>query len=463
MSDSILLINPPRYFSVGNIWNKIHGCLPPLGLALLAAILEEKNIRCDLLDCEAEGLTIEEIKTHVAKGKYTLMGITTMTITINNVLLIAKEIKKEFPKMKIILGGVHASVFYKELILANEIDYIIRNEGEISLLRLMQGHKEDSINNLSYKKDNEIFHTPDNPQAYDISKQPFLAYCKLPMNKYYSALGSYKRTPSMGMITTRGCPGICSFCFSGINRKKVQYLPAKRIVDEIQYLQKNYNIKEISFYDDTFTFFYNNVVELCTLLLENKINITWSCFSRIDCIDLPLLVLMKKAGCHQIMYGIETANNKLLKDMNKNIDKEKIEQVLRITKRSGISIRGAFIIGYPDESEQSVNETIAFAKKMDIDIALFNIITPFPGTKLYFWAKENHLLLSEDWNRYDLATPLLLPSELSIKRLKELYFYAYKAFYFRITYIIKRLFLLRSFAQVISNAQALFSLLFMRK
>ena len=452
---SILLINPPRFLTDDrNIWKSINSCTPPFGLVLLASILEKEQIPCDILDCDAEQLTLKDIIEFLKDKHYQYIGITSMTVMIHNSLGIAKEIKEIFPEIQIVLGGVHPTIFYKELMQENFIDFIIRNEGEKPLTQLLKGENPETIDNLSYKDGKEIRHNQEATEFYDLETQPMLAYHKLPMHKYFSALGSYKRTPSIGMITSRGCPGKCTFCFSGMFGKKIRVMPAENIVKEILFLQKNYGIREISFYDDTFTCNRKNVKKFCQKVIDEKVDITWCCFARVDTVDLETLTLMKKAGCHQIMYGIESASEEILKNINKKIDLEKIDKALKLTRKVGIRIRGAFMIGSPGETVETIKETIDFAIELKPDIAIFNITTPYPGTQMFDWAKKNNYLLTENWSEYDLSKPIMELPNLSKEKIQEYYRIAYKKFYFRPSYLIRKFFDIRSFDDIKVNFKA---------
>ncbi len=416
-----------------------------------------------MLDCDAEKLNLQEILSYIGKQQFDSIGITSTTVTIQVTTELAAEIKRAYPEIKIILGGVHPTIFYEELINEPYVDFIIRNEGEEPLLKLMRSAPLDTIPNLSYKLTGGAYHNPANPVFYDLAQQPFLAYHKLPMDKYYSALGSYKRKPSIGLITSRGCPGKCTFCFSGSNKemfgKRIRYLSARRIIDEIQYLKKNYNIREISFYDDTFTASRKNVIAFCELLIAEKVDIKWSCFARVDTVNAKLLTLMHRAGCHQVMYGLESGSPETLQSLDKRTDVSKNRRAVEMTRKVGIDVRGAFMLGSPNETAEAIMATIQYAISLKVDIAIFNITTPFPGTRLYAWAKENEMLLTEDWSKYDLSTPILKLGTITPEKLSGYYQLAYRRFFFRIGYFMQRLSRIRTVEDLKMNLQAFFSLL----
>lgn len=451
----LLLINPPLSFEGSNIWNRINSCTPPLGLALLAAILENDGYQCDICDCPADGLSIDDILDKIRIGGYNLVGITSVTVNITVAIKLSKLIKTKFDSVKIVLGGVHASIFYKTLMSETSLDYIIRKEGELSLLQLVRGDNLSAIPNLSFRQKNKIVHNQERTDLYDLSQRPVLAYHKLPMKNYHAAFGAAKRKPSIGMIVSRGCPGTCTFCYNGMFGKQIRFLPARKIIEEITLLQKMYGIREISFYDDTFTSNHKIVREYCESIIKTNLNITWSCFARVDTVNPELLILMKRAGCHQIMYGLESGSEEILSNIHKKVDLETNRQAVKMTQKAGIAVRAAFMIGNAGESESTIKQTIKYAIKLEPDLAIFNVATPFPGTELYNWAYHNNHLVSSDWSDYDLSKPVMNVPGLSSDRIACYYKLAYKAFYLRVGYFIRRLYRIRGWDDLRNNIEGI--------
>ncbi|MCX8093951.1 MAG: B12-binding domain-containing radical SAM protein [Candidatus Goldbacteria bacterium] len=439
----ILLINPYQTSREGNIWTKIEGAMPPLGLAYIASYLESKGIDSEIIDMN---VSQGDAKTQVDKIKETpdIIGITSMTSTIMNAYEIAKYLREKFPKAKIIFGGVHPTVLPEDVLSRQYIDYVIRGEGEYSFYKFITGGDIKNIPNLSYRENNKYVHNPSGPLIDNLDTLPMPAYYKLPIKKYIPTLGSYKRLPAISMIATRGCPGKCTFCFGSFLGEKIRMHSPDYLIEEIKFLQKNHGIKEILFYDDTFTTFRHKVKEFCNKIIEQKIDISWVCFSRVDTIDEETLKLMKKAGCHQIMYGIESGSEEILKNINKKVNKEKAKIAVQLTKKVGIECRTTYMLGNPGETEETIMQTVKFAIELDPDIALFNITTPFPGTAMFKWAKENGYLISEDWSKYDLSNMVMELPTISREKIQKYYKKVFKMFYLRPNYLLKRLFKIRS-------------------
>jgi len=231
-----------------------------------------------------------------------------------------------------------------------------------------------------------------------------------------------------------------------------------RIIAHIEHLQKNHGIREISFYDDTFTASKKNVAELCQLMLAKKIKISWSCFARVDTITPELLLLMKKAGCHQIMYGFETTDENILKGINKQINLKQFQNALTWTKTAKIDIRGAFMLGNPGETSASMEKTINFAKNSAIQFAIFNITTPYPGTEMYKEFSKKNLILHQNWDLYNLAQPILKLDTVSEQAVKQYYYKSYRDFYLRPVFILRHIFAIRTFSELLTYTRAAFKI-----
>ncbi|HBB66892.1 MAG: hypothetical protein A2X28_03320 [Elusimicrobia bacterium GWA2_56_46] len=434
----VCLINPPWATKSDNIWTKIRGTLPPLGLLYLAAYLEREGIDADILDCQTGLRSWQEIENELRRGKYDLYGITGTTSIISNAYRIAGIIKAAHPGAKVVMGGVHVTALPEEALAKDTVDFVIRGEGEKALLELAKGGAPDAIPGLSYKSGGKMFHTGGYGVMADLDAIPFPAFHKVDLKAYRPALNSYRRLPAINMMTTRGCPGRCTFCNSA--NIPLRRRSADNIYQEMKMLSEKYGIKEISFYDDTFTVFHDNINRLCGLLLAGGIDLTWSCFARVDTVTPALLGKIKAAGCHQVMFGIESASPEILKNIRKNIELEKNKAAVKMAKEAGITVRCTFMFGNPGETERTIDETIRYSLELDPDIALYNITTPYPGTEMFGWAKEKGYLLSENWDDYDLSEPVMRLPTIPVETLKLKYKEAFRAFYFRPRVVFKKIF-----------------------
>ena len=441
----VLLINPPYFKKGGNIWKSVSSCMPPYGLAVLAACVEEAGFSVKILDTYAEKLAVDDVEEFIKKNydEPRFIGLTSSTVNVKHAYAVAEICKKLWPDTTIIFGGVHATSKPEEPIRSNVAKYVIRGEAEYTFTDLIKGKQLSEINSLTYRNEKgEIIHNKEG-EFVDLNKLPIPAYHLLPMEKYYPAVGSYKRLPAMNVVTSRGCPGKCTFCYQPFGNILRQKEPRK-IADEIKLLQEKYGIKEICFYDDNFTTFKKNIRELCSIFLAENINITWICFARVDWIDIELLLLMKKAGCHQILFGAESGSQMILDNIRKHITPEKVRKAVEAAKEAGIDCRVTFLFGNPGETEETMQQTIDFALELDPEIALFNIVSPNPGTQMYDWAVENNLLSEKQWDEYDWGEVILKLPTVSPEKVKEYYKKAYRKFYMRPRYIFRTLLKIRS-------------------
>lgn len=431
------LINPPYLVKAGNIWNHIKSTMPPLGLLYLAAVLEQGGVPVDVVDFQAESLDWDGIEKTIAASYYPFFGITGTTPVISSAYRIAGLIKKYHPQAQVILGGVHVTALPEEALGRNECDVVIRGEGEKALLQLVQGTPLHAIEGLSFRHDGQMVHNQPNGIVENLDEIPSPAFHKLDLTRYKPAAGAYKRLPAINMTSTRGCPAHCTFCNSA--NIPLRRRSAEKIFDEMAVLVNTYKIREIQFYDDTFTVFPSNIKKLCQRIIDTQLDVTWSCFARADYVSLDLLTMMKKAGCHQIMYGIESASEEILANIQKNCSREKSLRALAITRSVGIDSRCTFMLGNPGETVETIEATIRLAIQLNPDLAVFNITMPFPGTQMFQWAKEKGYLRHENWDHYDLGSTVMQLPTISAEETVALYNRAYRSFYLRPGYVLSRL------------------------
>ncbi|CAK0779871.1 anaerobic magnesium-protoporphyrin IX monomethyl ester cyclase [Gammaproteobacteria bacterium] len=425
-----LLVNPPWLTRKGNIWTLIRSTMPPLGILYLAACLEQAGHEVTVVDYQGDPKPWETIEAEIRAWRADLVGITATTPIVKHGYRIAALVKRHHPATPVVFGGVHATALPEEPLATGNVDFVVRGEGEEAILALAGGNVPTTIPGLSLREaDGTIHHIGTPGMMANLDALPIPAYHLVDLSRYRPALGAYKRLPGINMATTRGCPGKCTFCNSADIRLRKR--SAEHIFAEMAHLARHHGMKEISFYDDTFTVYPNNLIRLCKLLVANGVDLTWSCFARVDCVSEELLTHMKAAGCHQVMYGIESASDDILRTIKKPIPRAKVKEAIAITKQVGITVRCTFMLGNPGETHATVQETIRYANELAPDIALFNITTPYPGTEMFAWAKANGYLLTEDWDDYDLSRPVMRLPTLSPQELEGYYRKAHLAFYLR--------------------------------
>ncbi|MBI4395885.1 MAG: radical SAM protein [Elusimicrobia bacterium] len=433
----VLLINPPWTSKDDNIWHGIRAAMPPLSLLSIAAVLEKNGARVRVLDTHVEKLTAEQFKLSLREIRPKWVGITAMTVTSSPAHKMARLVKETLGDVPVVMGGVHAEALPAETLSNACVDVVVRGDGEETFWNIVQGHPRQDIRGISYRQGDSVVHNPPAPLITNLDALPFSAYHLVPMHKYYPSVGAYKRLPAINMLMTRGCPGTCTFCNSALTRLRCR--SAELVVEEILQLKKKYGIREIQFYDDTFTVMRREMMKFCELMASKDVNVTWTCFARTDFFNEGTAKALKKAGCHQVMFGVEAGDGEILKNIRKDIDKEKTIRAVQIARDAGIESRATFIFGNVGETAQTMRNTLDFCLKLDPDLALFNISTAYPGTQLFKWAKETGCLKTEEWQDYELSGMLLRLPTVTEDEVLRFYQYAHKRFYGRPKAVLRRL------------------------
>ena len=359
---------------------------PPLGLALIAAVLEREGYQVTVLDANALNLQPEAVVPLVSNAD--IIGLTAMTPTINTAIAIARHLKKAYPDLPIVLGGAHATLLPEEtLTTAPEIDIIVRGEGEETIIELLRAleYKQplSKIAGISYRKDGEVVSNPARSRNIDLDSLPFLAYHLLPWRRYKPHPPHGRSLPFAAIITSRGCPYRCSYCSKPIFGNKFRGQSPERVVEEVAYHKSKFGIKEFAFYDDVFTLNKKRAYAIADEIIRRRLKIHWTCEARVNLVDKELLRHIKHAGCYSIAYGIESGSQEILNTLDKDISLEQVEEAVRLSREVDLQTIGYFMIGSPGESPETIRQTIHFAKKLKLDFAQFSVTTPFPGTKLY--------------------------------------------------------------------------------
>lgn len=450
----ILLINPP--LSSGELFKRgsksTASIIPPLGLAYLAAVLENEGHQVKIIDGIATDISIDSILRVV--DDFDFVGVTVLSTFFKRCIELIEKIKV-ISNVPVIAGGAHATVMPLSL-LEKGADYIVIGEGEDTIKELIGvltdklSLKIDDVRGIAFLRDGKMVLTGRRPLIKDLNNLPMPARHLLPMDKYKTSEARTNRNPSHSIVVSRGCKGNCTFCFKGTFGTEFRCLSPERIVEEMFVLRDVYKAKEISFWDDSFTTDRNIVLSVCELLLQKKLGIPWSCEARIDTVDEEMLRIMKRAGCEFIAYGIESGSDRVLRSINKRIDTKTIVEVIRKTQAVGIPIRGYFILGLVGELKEEMHRTIQFAASLKIDIATFTLLVPSPGSADYVRAQRDGGDFDPNFFRKKivpefnfLEEPVYCPQGLSPGKLLEIHRSAYRKFYCQPSFIIKELLKIR--------------------
>lgn len=461
MSIKVLLIKPPL--------PGVRVINPSLGLAYLAAVLERTGYLVKIIDAPALGYLEKEILAQAKEFKPTIIGLTSTTPEFPLTLKLAKDLKKNLPDSLIILGGSHVTASPKETMVYQCFDLAVIGEGEETLLELVRTIEKNQrnfqeIKGLALRKRRKVILTPPRPFIADLDTLPFPAWHLLPrLKNYQPSPGSYKNLPIGTIITSRGCPFHCTFCARSVFGNQWRFRSPRNVAREIEILIKEYGAREIRIWDDTFNLNQERVNQICQEILKRKLKFSWTCLGRVNFTNFKMLKLMKKAGCWQISYGIESGSQEILNKINKGITLKMAEEAIRRTKKVGLEAKCFFMLGLPGETEKTIEATIEFAKKLDPDIVTFSITTPFPGTEIYQEALKTSEFRKIPFNHYlPYRTKRLafVPQGLSAKKIFNYQRKAYRQFYLRPKVFRRELGKIRNFTILKNKIQGFIDLIF---
>lgn len=373
-----------------------------LGLLYLASFLESKDVVVSLLDMSLSNDYREQLISILNKYDFDFVGITSYTNTINSANIIAGIIKK-FSEAKIVIGGVHASALPEETLeIFKNFDYLVFGEGEETLAELVLQEAVSDIKGLVWRDRGRIIKNPMRQPLQDLDKLPFPARHLLDFNQYAPSLSNYRRLPSTGILSSRGCPFQCTFCSRAGTRllKQTIFRSLDNVIKEIEFCIEKYKIYDFRFYDDIFVIPKDRLMKFCQELITKKIKITWSCYSRVDTIDEEMLWMMRVSGCYHIKYGVDFGTEKWLIKTKKGTTLEQAKKAINDTKKIGILAKIDLIIGMPGESINEVKKAIDFAKELNATYTTFNIFVPFPGSEIFNELKDNGKLYRGNYENY---------------------------------------------------------------
>jgi radical SAM superfamily enzyme YgiQ (UPF0313 family) len=382
----ILLIYP--YFLNSRVYTAEDVRAVPLGLYYVAAVLKDNQYDVEILNWHDINATPPKIREVLEDKKPDLIGFSILNANRWGGIEIARTARQINPRVKIVFGGIGATFLWKHFLTHfQEVDFVVIGEGEHTFLKLIRCLETDSlqaiekINGLAYRKNGKPERTR---QA-----QPIGRLDDLPDPAQYF---DYQH-----LALTRGCGGNCNFCGSPrFWGRKIRFHSADYFVNQLERLvQKGIHFFYLS--DDTFTVDKRRVIEICRKIIEKKLDITWNAISRVDHVSEEVLYWMRKAGCIQISYGVESGSEKIRNFLLKNISSEKIQSAFTLTQKYGIMARAYFIYGAPRESRQTIQETIDLINSIKPLSAIFYILDIFPGTALYEDFKQRLNATDDVW------------------------------------------------------------------
>lgn len=438
----LMLVNPPwrvgqRYgVRAGSRWpltlrlgkSKRPQYLPfPFFMAYSAALAKKNGINTVVVDAIAENIKDEELLERVRGFSPDLLLIEAATASIQNDLEWARKFKGALKNVKIVFAGTHVSALADTFLIENPlIDYLIKGEYEFSLsklaLELKAGKKSFNIPGIFYRDKQGGIKYCKEENSNDINRLPLPERLSLPIYNYNDSGGTGTPSPTVQLMSSRGCPFGCIFCLWPqviYGNRKYRFLDPVKVVDEMEVLIKEYGFKGIYFDDDTFNIGKQRVLKICGEIRKRKLNVPWAIMARADTSDFQTLRTMKEAGLCALKFGVESSSQRLLDNSNKGLDLSAVERAVEECKKLKIRVHLTFTLGLPGETAESIDRTIGFALKLDPDSSQFSLTTPFPGTEYFNFLSTKRLLLTRDWKKYDgNRYSVIRTQELSAKELE---------------------------------------------
>ena len=403
----------------------------PIGLAYMASTLLEAGFEVKLLDPIAESITIERI---YQESEWADAIVLPFSATHADDV---RQYRSDFRRKFFVLGGGYAHHIADWLFNEDLGDVILCGEPEYTIVDLMRAHPNyQNVLGIIYKDGKKIVRTPARPLLMDLDKLPFPARHLANPKNYWEIM--FLGEPTAWILPSRGCPYDCIFCAQyDLNRRRVRYRSAKNIVDEIEEAVQKYKVKNFVFFDETFNFNDEFVISVCSEILKRGLKIKWWCAARADRVKADIVRLMKKAGCIELRFGLESANDEILKFMKKGETVVQIRRGLEITRKEGMNFSLQCIFGSPMESEKTIENTMRFIKEMKPLFVSFNVLTPLPGSQLYEQLKNK--LKPEDMKSFDILHTRYPLGRYSGEELNQIIKKAYIGYYLSFAFGLKML------------------------
>lgn len=419
----------------------------PMWLAYAAAFADKRGYEIDLIDAPADGFDLEYVINRIRNFLPRLVVVDTSTPSIYNDVKVCESLKKVLPEVFTILVGTHVSALPEEsLKLSDSVDAVAIGEYDYTVIEVAEvvSKKGDlgTVRGIFYCKSKEVICNEKRPFIEDLDEIPFVStiYKKfLKMESYFNPNALY---PMVTITTSRGCPFQCTFCVypQTMMGHRFRVRSVENVVDEIEYIVGSFHgVKAIFFEDDTLTINRKRCIELSELIIKRRIKISWTANARVG-LDFEAMKKMKEAGCRCLCVGFESGNQLILDNMKKAIKLEEMFQFMKDAKKAGLLIHGCFMAGLPEETKETLKETLELAKRLKPDTVQFYPVMVYPGTEAYDWYKERKLITTDDFSKWltpkGLHNTVIRTEGLSSEELVKLCDEARRAFYLRPTYLL---------------------------
>jgi anaerobic magnesium-protoporphyrin IX monomethyl ester cyclase len=393
------------------------------------------------------------------------VGLSLTTPTFLNAVRTAEIVRGQAPGATIVAGGPHPTAMPAHTAAAGAFDLLVQGEGEGPFEQLLKhldgdGPALDRIPGLGVIGDGTVALRPPGPPIQDLDSIPLPArHLLAPLSAYSPCPASLRRLPLAHIMTSRGCPSRCNFCDRAVFGERLRQRSVSNVMAEVDQVVARYGARELRFFDDTFTLNRDRLYAICAELRRFSPRIPWTCLTKVNAVDADMLREMRSAGCWQVLYGLESGDEAVLRSLGKGTTVAQNRRAVKLARAAGLRVRADFLVGSPAETAQSLEATMALAKELPIDFAHFNKFVPFPGTTFYEQlAAEGHSFDFSSSSTLDHEALVYVPPGLDRATYQAFLDRCYRAFYFRPRYLARRLTGLRTFTEAWVNARGTLSI-----
>ena len=453
----VLLIEPPPTNKFGNMRQfgsigtyKAEIAYPPIDLMKIAGYLRKSDIESSLFDANTLKASIDDVSKLIEKDPPRLVVFTTSTTALKKDMLVAKRVKEFSKDIITATFGAHLKGAPVQTLEENEsLDIAIYGDPENVVKELVQKeYKISDVKGIYYRKDGKIIKNGPHPSVDNLDEYGIAAHDLIDPGLYHDPFS--KRKPLTITYGQIGCINNCTYCMSTLyGNLRMRSVP--HFFEELKFIVQ-LGFKEVFFIDCGFTNNLKWANDLVDLMIKEQLDLTWWCLSRADHLNEEILGKMKAAGCHSVGIGVESANLKIIDNVKKKVDLKEVDDIVKIAHKLKLRVLLYFQYGLPGESKETMQETLDYALNSKADLVTFGVATPVPGTEFYDDIKEGNLFITDDWNKFDPAQkPVYGYDHLKADEMFAFSKKAYKAFYMRPSFIIKRFLSQRSFNDILSN------------
>jgi len=442
---------PEDIFSTKTAGSQINYWQPLGTLYVASSILKAGH---DVRFLNGAFMTHRKILNDVLAYKPDFIGIYSTTFGWNRAIQTASDIKKILKNVFITVGGPYPIAMQETCLMdSTDIDALITGEGEITIVemleKLSQGKSLEGVEGVVFREGQKIIKNSPRPLITDLDSLPFPAREFLgDVNDYIPPPATYRRKPVAVIITARGCNRRCIFCFQIDKERKsgIRYRSVENVMQEIELCLKQ-GYREIKFIDDTLAADYDRAMQIAKEIKVRQLDFTWFASACVNQVDKPLLRAFKDAGCWAILLGAESGVQKNLNAIKKGITLEQIRKAVKAAKEAGLTVYTPFLFGIPGETFEEGLKTVEFACEINPDIANFHALTPFPGTELYD-NLDRYGRISDDLTDFTYQGAAFIPHSMTRQEIAMLRQIAFKRFYSRPQFILRRILGLRNIHDV---------------